>query len=183
MTTNAGVSAPGGYSVAPMLPRLPRIIAIVALSASLTAGGCSRGRASPGAPLHVEAEQTTPSAPVPMSERRRRCEGQAARLAADGLWRRGSPGGGDDRPLHWVAHYSEKYDQCYVVIDRRGQVHDGAQPIVSELWEAFDATVLASHTNDPRASIRRSLCQVDLSDNPFTSCAVSKYFIDEHLAH
>jgi len=84
-----------------------------------------------------------------------------------------------------LAHHSEKYDQCYVLIEYRIPVARGIAPtpLVSELWDAFDATVLARWTDDPRGSARRSLCQVTLGDDPFTSCAVSKYFIDEHMRH
>jgi len=156
---------------------------MASLTVTLAVGSCSRGRVSQNAPLQVDVAQKSASTPMTLSERERRCEVQAARVAADGLWRSDSTDGADDGALRWVAHYSEKYDQCYVVIDRRVPVHDGARPIVSELWEAFEATVLAGYTHDARATMRRSLCQVDLSDDPFTSCAVSKYFIDEHMTH
>ena len=87
-----------------------------------------------------------------------------------------------DRPLRWVGHYSHKYDQCYVLIDRHVFL-PGSAPVVSELWEAFEAAILAEYTDDARTTIRRSFCQVALSDDPFTSCEVSKYFIDEHMKH
>ena len=86
-------------------------------------------------------------------------------------------------PLRWSAHHSEKYDECYVLIEHRISVERGVAPVVSELWDAFDATILARWTDDPRASARRSFCQVTLGDDPFTSCAVSRYFIDEHMTH
>ena len=116
-------------------------------------------------------------------ERVKRCDAQAARVAAGSVWSGSSIDRGEDRPLRWVAHYSEKYDHCYVLIDHRIRVHNDSAPIVSELWDAFEAEVLADYTDDVRIRVRRSFCQVALSDDPFTSCAVSKYFIDEHMRH
>ena len=87
------------------------------------------------------------------------------------------------RPPRWEAHYSEKYDQCYVLIDRRISDRSGAQAVVSELWEAFDAALLAIHTASTDEAVNHGYCQVSLSDDPFTSCMVSKFFIDEHMQH
>jgi hypothetical protein len=111
------------------------------------------------------------------------CAAQAARVAAHGVWRGSSMKRPADGPLRWVGHYSEKYDECYVLIDQVVPVQNGAAAVVSELWDAFDATVLAEATDDHRTSVRRSFCQVTLDDDPFTSCMVSKYFIDEHMSH
>ena len=116
-------------------------------------------------------------------ERVKRCDAQAARVAAGSVWGGSSIARDGDRPLRWVAHYSEKYDHCYVLIDHRITVHGDSAPIVTELWDAFEAEVLAEYTTDVRIKIRGSFCQVALSDDPFTSCAVSKYFIDEHMRH
>jgi len=107
-----------------------------------------------------------------------RCEAQAARVAASTV-RREDRG----RPPRWEAHYSEKYDQCYVLIDRRISDRNGAQAVVSELWEAFDAALLAIHSASTDEAVNRGYCQVSLSDDPFTSCMVSKFFIDEHMQH
>ena len=82
-----------------------------------------------------------------------------------------------------MSHYSEKYDDCYVLLDHNVHVQDGAAAIISELWNPFEATVLAEYTSDARAAMQRRFCQVDLSDDPFTSCLVAKYFVDEHLTH
>jgi len=91
--------------------------------------------------------------------------------------------GDGERPLQWTVHYSEKYDQCYIRITRQIAAGEAAASIVvSELWDAFDAVVLASHA-DANDRIGRSYCQVALSDDPFTSCMVSKFFIDEHMTH
>src|SRR5262245_44910807 len=111
------------------------------------------------------------------------CEAQAARVASHGTWNGSPMRRAADAPLRWQGHYSTKYDECYVLIDHLIPVEKGAAAVVSELWNAFDATVLAECTNDPRTRIRRNFCQVSLSDDPFTSCLVSKYFIDEHMSH
>ena len=99
------------------------------------------------------------------------------------MWRGVSMDRAHDAPAKWAGHYSGKYESCYVVLEFRFPVRDGAAPLVSELWDAFDATVLAAWTGDERVPVRRRFCQVALSDDPYTSCAVSKYFIDEHMAH
>ena len=87
-----------------------------------------------------------------------------------------------DRLVRWVSHYSEKYDDCYVLLDHNVHVQDGAAAIISELWNPFEATVLAEYTSDARAAMQRRFCQVDLSDHPFTSCLAADFFIRQHLA-
>jgi hypothetical protein len=116
-------------------------------------------------------------------QRRTGCEAQATRVAARGMWRGSRTNAAQVELLRWAGHYSEKYDECYVLIDHVVPIRNGDAAVVSELWDAFDATVLAESTDDPRALVRRNLCQVNLSDDPVTSCAVSRYFIDEHMSH
>jgi hypothetical protein len=145
--------------------------------AALVAASC-RGHAPEGAPVDSRRSAAVAATSSDGDDRdpSARCDRQVARLVASTMR-------GDDRarPPRWEAHYSGKYDQCYVRIDRLVGAA-GAQAIVSELWEAFDAALLAVHsaggkTIDPR------YCQVSLSDDPFTSCMVSKFFIDEHMRH
>jgi len=159
--------------------RLCVVLAVVVVS------GCKRHSEPVGS-------DRAPSTPLPLvshldrgrdaSAPANRCEAQGAHLAADRLWRR-SMDPAKDRLLHWVSHYSEKYDGCYVLLDHMISVQNGAAALVSELWEPFEATVLAEYTTDTRTTMQRHFCQVDLSDDPFTSCLVAKYFVDEHLTH
>jgi hypothetical protein len=107
------------------------------------------------------------------------CDRQAARVAA---WR----GRTIDDHLHepaWIGHYSDKYDACYALITQSFPVPPGEPPLVAELWDAFDAALLAESTSDPRVEMRRRFCRIDLSDDPSTSCAVADFFIHEHMAH
>jgi hypothetical protein len=129
---------------------------------------------------HVEprvASQTGVTADREGRDRSKSCEAQAARVAERTMRREDR----ESRP-RWEAHYSEKYDQCYVRIERVID-NDGARAVVSELWEAFDAALLAVHSAEGAEMTTRSFCQVSLSDDPFTSCMVSKFFIDEHMRH
>lgn len=97
------------------------------------------------------------------------------------MWRRSATPSESDRPLRWTAHFSPKYDACYMLVERRGD--GGALAVVSELWDAVEIEVLAEYTHDSDAAVRRRHCQVTLSEDPFTSCAVAQYFIDEHMRH
>jgi hypothetical protein len=150
-----------------------RLVELLLLVAFVTSG--CRGNST--APANVEAR-----APVARPatrdavDRAQGCRAQADRIAQSSLR-------GDDRPLHWTPHYSPKYDQCYVQLERRIGGRDGSSLVISELWEPFEAVVLAVHTTDAHDRARRSYCQVALSDDPFTSCMVSKFFIDEHMQH
>jgi hypothetical protein len=120
---------------------------------------------------------------VESTTRRTGCAAQAARVAAHSGWRATSGARSNDRPLRWTSHYSEKYDECYVLIERAVPVQQGSDAVVSELWDAFGAAVLAESTADRRSTVRRSVCQVNVSDEPFTSCSISRYFINEHMTH
>ena len=80
-------------------------------------------------------------------------------------------------------HYSPKYDQCYVLVDTSVSVANEGAAVVSELWDAFDATALALCTDDERTVLRRRFCQVTIGADPFTSCGVCRFFIREHMAH
>jgi len=156
--------------------RLPVMI----VAAVFAAAGC-RTRATPpreaGAP-HAGPRSTASSDDGPR-RRASGCGAQAARFAANNLWRSSTR----DRLVRQAAHYSDKYDECYVLLDRTFSVPGGPAPAVSELWEAFDGVVLAVFTAAEDATTRKSFCQVALSDNPYTSCAVAKFFIDEHMTH
>jgi hypothetical protein len=109
------------------------------------------------------------------------CERQAARMAT---WRGGATGG---TPVHepaWLGHYSDRDDVCYAAMTGSVVVADGEpSPLVTELWNAFEATRLASFTSDGRAEMRRDFCRIDLAENPFTSCLVAEFFIRQHLAN
>jgi hypothetical protein len=109
------------------------------------------------------------------------CDERAQRFAEGPVWRRGPAFEESDRPLRWTAHYSPKYEACYVLVDRRGERASAA--VVSELWDAIELEVLAEYTDDADAAVRRSDCQVTISEDPFTSCAVARYFVDEHMRH
>jgi hypothetical protein len=104
---------------------------------------------------------------------RTHCKVQAARVAARGL----------DTPaaIGWQVHYSSKYDHCYVLVDYELTVENDTPAVVSELWDAFEATMLAACTNDGRTSVQRRACFVAESEDPSTSCAVCRYFIDDHM--
>jgi hypothetical protein len=157
-----------------------RICASLTIAVILTSG-CRR---LTEAARSDHRDATTPVAVSAVNRRgRERCEVQAARLAAANLWRGRSLDPADERLLRWVSHYSDKYDDCYVLLDHQIGVQNGAAAVVSELWDGFGAAVLASYTQDRRSTIRRQFCQVDLSDDPFTSCLVSQYFVAEHMTH
>jgi hypothetical protein len=144
--------------------------------AAVVAAACRANAPS----AHVEpnvARQAAAASDADGQDRLKSCEAQAARLAARTIRRENREG-----PPRWEAHYSRKYDQCYVRIDRI-VASAAAGAIVSELWEAFDAALLAVHSTDGSDAATRSFCQVSLSDDPFTSCMVSKFFIDEHMQH
>jgi hypothetical protein len=107
------------------------------------------------------------------------CEKQAARVAA---WR----GRTIDEDIHepsWISHFSHKYRACYVLVTNSLPVPNIAPPLVMELWDAFDATLLAESTTDPRAEVRESFCRINISEDPFTSCEVANYFIREYMTH
>jgi hypothetical protein len=102
------------------------------------------------------------------------CREQGVQLAA---WR-----GRSVDPAHppaWISHYSTKYDVCYALVALA--IPDARLSFVTELWDVFGAAVLAASTTDQRPEVRRRFCQVDLSDDPFTSCAVADFFISTHM--
>jgi len=154
---------------------------IVAATSAAALPGC-RGdrRAAPHERVTLPATIQSAVARDEPLDAAARCRSQAARIAA---WRGESIGRDRDQAVNWVSHYSEKYDACYVLMNYRAPIRHGAAPLVAELWDALDATVLAASTGDGRREIRRDFCQVNLSDDPFTSCAVAQYFVDEHMAH
>jgi hypothetical protein len=164
---------------------LPRaVIVALAVAAASSAPACrrsapdvpARAPQSAGAPVRGAARAQPP-------DRRTGCADQAARVAAHPGWRTPLVGRPPNHARRFTDHYSEKYDECYVLIERAVPVEHGADAVVSELWEAFDAAVVAEFTSDPRADVRRSVCQVSVSDQPFTSCRVAQYFIDQHMQH
>jgi hypothetical protein len=55
-------------------------------------------------------------------------------------------------------------------------------PLVTELWNASEATLLASFTTDGRPDMRRDFCRIELSENPFTSCLTAEFFIRQHVS-
>jgi hypothetical protein len=145
--------------------------------AAILASSC-RANAPARKPIEPQTSDTVASASKSDDiDRSTRCHEQADRVAASTMRREDRK-----RPPRWEAHYSEKYDQCYVQIDRIVD-NAGAPAVVSELWEAFDAALLAVHSAEGGELTTRSFCQVSLSDDPFTSCMVSKFFIDEHMQH
>lgn len=161
------------------LCRIGLFLAVEAVAVS----GCRRNAdATPHCVMPTTVSLAPPASLATVSERAKRCGAQGARLAARGMSLGGS-NDGHDTPLRSVTHYSEKYDHCYVLVDRLFPTQTGAAPVVSELWDAFEADVLAEYTDDPRSAIRRRFCEVFLSDDPLTSCAVARYFIDEHMQH
>jgi len=56
-------------------------------------------------------------------------------------------------------------------------------PEVKELWNAFEATLLATATSDARGEIQRDFCRIDVADDPFTSCRVAEFFIRQRLTN
>jgi len=120
----------------------------------------------PRAVVRVEREQDRVSL----------CGEQAVQLAE---WR-----GRSVDPAHppaWVSRYSTRDDACYELIALAVPNASDRMSFVTELWDVFGAAVLASSTTDRRPEIRRRFCQVNLSDDPFTSCAVADFFIATHL--
>lgn len=156
--------------------------AVVLTLAAVVSSGCRRNAQVAPDRLPPTRVQAAPMAPRGEAwQPSTGCAAQAARVAAHGVWRGSSMNRAHDGPLRWAGHYSRKYDECYVLIDQLIPIQSGGAAVVSELWDAFGAMVLAESTDDPRTSVRRSFCQVNLSDDTFTSCAVSRYFIDEHM--
>ena len=85
------------------------------------------------------------------------------------------------RPPAWVSRYSPRDDVCYELIALAVPNAQDRVSFVTELWDVFGAAVLASSTTDRRPEIRHRFCQVNLSDDPFTSCAVADFFITTHM--
>jgi hypothetical protein len=136
-------------------------------------------RLKPGTPA-VPASATLEPNAASSIDRTLECERQAARLAT---WRgRGAGGTPVDEPA-WLGHYSGRDDVCYAAMAGSVAVTDGEPPLVTELWNAFEATRLASFTSDGRADMRRDFCRIDVAENPFTSCLVAEFFIRQHLAN
>jgi len=154
--------------------RPSRVLACLCLAAAVPA---CRAAPSVSSASRIQLDLFLPPDAIPA--RGAGCDAQAARFAENDVWRSST----GDRLVRHVAHYSGKYDECYVLLERTFFVPASSPPVVSELWEAFDGTSLAVFTDDGREAMRRSFCQVTLSDDPFTSCAVSKFFIDEHMGH
>lgn len=99
-------------------------------------------------------------------------------------WRAGRTAGA---PLHepaWLGRYSRRDEVCYALIAGKVPLADGQPPpLVTELWDGFEATLLATFTTDGRAEMRRDFCRIDLAENPFTSCLVAEFFIRQHVAN
>jgi hypothetical protein len=126
-------------------------------------------------PVRLKPDATTDFDPS------KACETQAARMAA---WRGRGPIGAPVQEPAWLGHYSVRDDVCYALIAGKAAVTNGeAPPLVTELWNAFEATLLATSTSDGRAEMRRDFCRIDLAEKPFTSCLVSEFFIRQHLAN
>jgi hypothetical protein len=100
-------------------------------------------------------------------------------------WRSGGTSGVGVHEPAWLGHYSGRDDVCYAAVAGRVATAEGEPPppLVTELWNVFEATRLASFTNDRRAEMRRDFCRIDLAENPFTSCLVAEFFIRQHLAN
>src|SRR2546427_8076923 len=91
--------------------RLPFIVFLLPPAAVLVRGCHGNPPAqSDGSPL--TAVSAVPTSDGSGRERLKRCDAQAARVAAGSVWGGSSIDRGGDRPLRWVAHYSEKYDHC-----------------------------------------------------------------------
>ena len=98
-------------------------------------------------------------------------------------WRGRDPIGAPVQEPAWLGHYSVRDDVCYALIAGRVAVTNGDAPLVTELWNAFEATLLATSTSDGRAEMRRDFCRIDFAEKPFTSCLVADFFIRQHLAN
>ena len=157
-------------------PKNRRVALLVALAVSL-ASSCRETVPARATGDSRPADVVATASHAEDRDRSTRCDEQAGLVAASTMRREDRK-----RPPRWEAHYSEKYDQCYVRIDRIVD-NAGAPAVVSELWEAFEAALLAVHSADGGDTTTRSFCQVSLSDDPFTSCMVSKFFIEEHMQH
>jgi len=99
-------------------------------------------------------------------------------------WRSGGTSGVPVHEPAWLGHYSGRDDVCYAAVAGSVATTEGEPPpLVTELWNVFEATRLASFTSDRRAEMRRDFCRIDLAENPFTSCLVAEFFIRQHLAN
>jgi len=136
----------------------------------------------------VRLTPDTPSEPVRLKpdttsdrDKSSSCDAQAARVA---LWLgRGTISAQVHEPA-WLGHYSERDDVCYALIAGRVALATGdSPPLVTELWNAFEATLLATSTSDGRTDIQRDFCRIDLAEKPFTSCLVADFFIRQHFAN
>jgi hypothetical protein len=141
-------------------------------------------RLKPDAASRIEPD-TTPVIRVPDATPQniqRECETQAARMAA---WCRRIASGASGHEPAWLGRYSSRDDVCYAVIAATAAVANSEQtaPLVTELWNAWEATLLASFTSDGRPEMRRDFCRIDLSENPFTSCLTAEFFVRQHLAN
>lgn len=118
--------------------------------------------------------------PVSPGDRKVGCARQAVRVAA---WR-GRRTGDRAGETTWISHYSDRDDVCYALIaDRVSTANGQAPPEVKELWNAFDATLLATATGDRRGDMRRDFCRIDVAGDPFTSCPVAEFFIRQRMTN
>jgi hypothetical protein len=121
------------------------------------------------------AEHVTPV------DRKVGCARQAVRVAA---WRGRNTVGDYATDPTWTSHYSERDDVCYALIaDSVPTANEQPPPEVKELWNAFEATLVATATSDQRRDVRRDFCRIDLADDPFTSCPVAEFFIRQRMSN
>lgn len=123
----------------------------------------------------------TPTEAADPIDRKLGCARQAARMAE---WRGRGTSGVQVHEAAWLGHYSDRDDVCYALMTRNVTTNvSGEPPLVTELWNAFEATLLATSTNDRRADVRRDFCRIDFAEDPFTSCLVAEFFIRQHMAN
>jgi hypothetical protein len=120
------------------------------------------------------------AAPGGSGDRTTACDRQAARVAA---WRGRSIDGRVHEPS-WIGHYNDRDKVCYALLALTiPAANSGPPPLVLELWNAFDAALVAESTADPRAEMQRAFCRIDVSEDPFASCAVADFFIRDRMTH
>jgi hypothetical protein len=141
---------------------------------------CHRDTREP--PANAPADIELPARFDPAA-RARHCDAQAARFAAGHVWGNRSAAGAADVLLRWQAHFSDKHQECDVLVEHRVSSPGSSEVVYSELWEPFDAQPLAAWTGDPRPDVRRAICRIEISDYPSVSCPVARFFIDDHLLH
>jgi len=108
------------------------------------------------------------ASPVDDWDRMKDCTTQADRLAARAGWAGSKLGSNTNQG--WQSHYSAKYRRCYALVSEMVPFAD-SPALVYTLHDAFENTVLAGNTNDPRENIQHTFCTINTPGATFGQIA------------